>query len=272
MFTIGMFSKINKITTKTLRHYDEIGLLKPEHVDTFTGYRYYTTEQLIQLHKILTLKQMGVALNDIKEVLENPKAIDLFLKLREQDILKNIESEKAKLLQIRSYLSCLQGKESKMYTPVIKELPEVIVASMRKVVDGYEEYFHLCPNVMAKEMEKLGCVCALPEYCFNIYYDDEYKEKDIDVEICEAVTEMKEDTALLKFRKVERVPEAVCVLHKGSYGTLREAYAFAFNWIKDNNYEAADHPRESYIDGIWNKDSEEDWLTELQIPIRTNSN
>ncbi len=268
VFTIGMFSKINRITTKTLRHYDEIGLLKPEHVDEFTGYRYYTTSQLVDLHKILTLKQMGLSLNDIKEVLENPKAIDLFLKLKEEDVLRTIEAEKAKLLQIRSYLSCREGEYEKMYTPIIKELPEVIVASMRQVVENYGVFFHLCPNVMAKEMERLGCVCAVPEYCFNIYHDGEYKEKDIDVEICEAVTEMKEDSDILKFKKIDKVPSAVCVLHKGPYERLGEAYAFVFNWIKENNYEVLDHPRESYIDGIWNKESAEDWLTELQVPVR----
>ncbi len=268
MFTIGMFSKINRITTKTLRHYDEIGLLKPEHVDAFTSYRYYTTSQLTQLHKILTLKQMGLSLSDIKEVLDNPKAVDLFLKLKEQDVLKNIEAEKTKLLQIRSYLSCLQGEPTKMYTPIIKELPEVIVASMRQVVESYEAFFHLLPNVMAKEMKRVDCVCAVPEYCFNIYHDGEYKEKDIDVEMCEAVTQMKEDTEIIKFKKINRVPNAVCVLHMGPYESLREAYAFVFNWIKDNNYEVVEHPRESYIDGIWNKESEEEWLTELQVPVK----
>ncbi|WP_070000067.1 MerR family transcriptional regulator [Cellulosilyticum sp. I15G10I2] len=262
-----MFSKINRITTKTLRHYDEIGLLKPEHVDAFTGYRYYTTSQLMQLHKIITLKQMGLSLSDIKEVLSNPKAIDLFLKLKEQDVLNTLRAENAKLLQIRSYLSCIKGENQKMYTPIIKELPEVIVASMRQVVASYEEFFHLCPNVMAKEMERLGCICAVPAYCFNIYHDGEYKEKDIDVEICEAVTELKEDTALLKFKKMDKVSRAVCVLHKGPYNNLGEAYAFIFNWIKENNYEVIDDPRESFIDGIWNKESEEDWLTEVQVPV-----
>jgi effector-binding domain-containing protein len=155
-----------------------------------------------------------------------------------------------------------------MYTPIIKELPKVIVASMRQVVEGYDTFFNLCPNIMAKEMERVGCVCAVLEYCFNIYHDGEYKEKDIDVEICEAITEMKEDTEIIKFKEMNGVPSAVCVLHKGPYESLREAYGFAFNWIKDNHYEVIDNPRESYIDGIWNKESKEDWLTELQIPVK----
>ena len=59
----------------------------------------------------------------------------------------------------------------------------------------------------------------------------------------------------------------VSVLHKGVYQALSNAYAFVFKWIEENGYAAADYPRESYIDGIWNKENEEDWLTELQIPI-----
>lgn len=56
-------------------------------------------------------------------------------------------------------------------------------------------------------------------------------------------------------------------MHKGPYTRLGEAYAM--KWIEENEYEVADAPRESYIDGIWNKDSEEEWLTEIQIPIES---
>ena len=268
MYSIGVFSKINKITTKTLRHYDEIGLLKPEHVDCFTGYRYYTSQQLPMLHKIITLKQMGLSLMEIREVIHNPTAVDLFLKLKEQDVLKNIEVEKTKLLHIRSYLNSLKGDDSIMYNPIIKGLPKVIVASMRQVISNYNALFELCPNVMAKEMERVGCVCATPPYCFNIYHDGEYKEVDIDVEICEAVTELKEDTDIIKFKILDEVDKAVCVLHKGPYQNLGVAYSYAFKWIEENQYEVSGHPRESFIDGIWNKENEEDWLTEIQIPVK----
>lgn len=44
--------------------------------------------------------------------------------------------------------------------------------------------------------------------------------------------------------------------------------AALMQWVEDNHAEIIGEPRESYIDGIWNQDSEEDWLTEVQIPIR----
>lgn len=77
-----------------------------------------------------------------------------------------------------------------------------------------------------------------------------------------------EDSDMIQYKKIDKVKMAACILHKGPYSSIREAYAFLFTWIKENGYEVIDLPRESYIDGIWNKEDEEDWLTELQIPIK----
>jgi len=57
------------------------------------------------------------------------------------------------------------------------------------------------------------------------------------------------------------------VMHKGAYSELPKAYAYACKWIEENGYTIADLPRENYIDGIWNKESEAEWLTEIQVPI-----
>lgn len=268
MYLIGTFSKINKVTTKTLRHYDEIDLLKPEYVDRVTGYRYYTSNQLPKMHQILTLKQIGLSLGDIKEIIRQPAGLELYLKLKEQELLEVIQKQQLQLRQLQNFREMIKGEYEYMYTPIIKELPEVIVASMRQTVESYSDFFHLCPQVMGPEMNRLGCICREPAYCFNIYHDGEYKEKNIDVEICEAVTEMKEDTDLIKFKKIDKVDTAVSILHKGAYSSLGNAYSFIFKWIEDNNYVVVGHPRESYIDGIWNKENEEDWLTEIQVPIK----
>jgi effector-binding domain-containing protein len=152
------------------------------------------------------------------------------------------------------------------YNPVIKALPEVIVASMRLTVKNYDEFFKVVPK-MGEEMKRQGAICAEPDYCFNIYHDGEYKEKDIDVEVCEAVVDFCEDSELVKYKIVKRIDKAACVLHKGSYETIRDAYAFVYKWIKDNNYQVIGETRESYIDGIWNKEDPSGWLTEIQISI-----
>lgn len=266
MYQIGLFSKINRITTKTLRYYEQIGLLKPIYVDDFTGYRYYSSSQLPKLHKIIALKQIGLSLVDIKQIIDNEESVQAHLDNMENELKQSIQNEQAKLLLVKNYIKRVRGGKIMNYNPVIKSLPECIVASMRTKVESYDTYFDIVPK-MGEKMREAGAVCAVPEYCFIIYHDGEYREKDIDVEICEAVCEPCEDSNQLKFKKISKVNKALCVLHKGPYSTIREAYGFAYQWMKDNEYQAIGMPRESYIDGIWNKENENVWLTELQIPV-----
>lgn len=265
LYKIGLFSQMNKVTIKALRYYDEIGILKPAHIDELTGYRYYTSDQLPILHEILGLRQMGFSLNEIASVQEGASVKSILIK-KKTEILKKISEETMKLSQVEHYLH--YRNESSNYNVILKELPEVIVASMRITIPDYNSLFDIVPP-MGREMERLGCVCTVPEYCFNIYHDGEYKEKDVDVEVCEAVTELKEDSDMLKFKKLKKVKTAACVLHKGNYSGFPKAYAALIKWIEENGFQLIDNPRESYIDGIWNKDSEEDWLTEIQFPVRT---
>ena len=69
MLRIGEFSVLSQITINMLRHYDEIGLLQPEHIDQFTNYRYYSEDQLPTANKILALKRMGFSLPSIRDIM-----------------------------------------------------------------------------------------------------------------------------------------------------------------------------------------------------------
>ena len=60
-----------------LRHYDDIGLLKPAEIDDFTGYRYYREEQLFTVGRITSLKDMGFALADIIKILIGQHPCDI---------------------------------------------------------------------------------------------------------------------------------------------------------------------------------------------------
>lgn len=266
LFRIGEFSKMGKITIKALRYYDEIGLLKPEETDKFTGYRFYNTDQLLTLHRIQAFRQVGLSIEEIKLILSGHKAKGILQK-RKAEIIAELAEGQDSLSRIEFIL---QGKEDENfmnYAAIIKEVPECIVYSKKMSVPNYDSYFKLVPAIGEKVMGKYPTMkCATPEYCFIIYLDGEYREKDFNVEFCEAVTEMKPDFEEIEFKKMEKTT-VVSLMHKGPYSGLPQAYAYAYKWIEENGYTFSDNPRESYIDGIWNKENEEDWLTELQIPI-----
>lgn len=71
MLKIGDFSRLSRVSIRMLRYYDEVGLLKPDEVDEFTGYRYYGEEQLLVVGKINALKDMGFGVNAIAEILKS---------------------------------------------------------------------------------------------------------------------------------------------------------------------------------------------------------
>lgn len=265
MFRIGQFSEMSKTTIKTLRYYDEVNLLKPEQVDTETGSRLYTTRQLVTLHRIRGLRQAGLSLDEVRCILQgtDPKAI---LQGRKNELLAGLREIQSQLSQIDFILQTQEGL-SMNYSANLKQLPECIVYSQKLTVPNYDAYFECIPAIGAKMAARYPDLkCASPEYCFIVYLDGEYRESDIHVEFCEAVTEQKPDFDDIYFQKMDAVT-AVCVLHKGPYSGLASAYAFAFQWIESNGYLPAGAPRESYIDGIWNKEDSADWLTELQIPV-----
>ena len=72
MYKIGEFSSMSKTTIKTLRYYEKENLIKPVYIDQNTGYRYYETSQLVELSKIISLRQIGISIIDIKKIFKRP--------------------------------------------------------------------------------------------------------------------------------------------------------------------------------------------------------
>lgn len=269
MFRIGEFSKMSKTTVTTLRYYDEMGLLRPEQTDRFTGYRFYTTHQLFQLHRIQSLRQVGLTVEEIRLVLSGKHPAEI-LENRRTELLSELAQRQDQLSRLDFML---QNKEDSImsYVATIKELPAYTVYSKRLTAPSYDAYFELIPAIGEQVTARYPDLkCAVPEYCYIVSLDGEYREKDIHIEFCEAVTELRDNFEDIVFKRVEPVT-AVSVMHKGPYSALSEAYAFLLRWIEENDYRVCAPAREQYIDGIWNKESESDWLTELQFPVEKKS-
>lgn len=266
MYRIGLFSQISKTTIKTLRYYDEVGLLAPAYTDAESGYRYYTTEQLVILHEIISLRQMGFSVSEVSVIISG-RDCDGILEQRKAEIASQLDETQDQLSRINHYIRDKKEGFKVNYQAVIKELPECIVYYKRMIVPDYDSYFHIIPAI-GEEVMKVNpdLKCVVPEYCFIVYHDGEFKEKDIDIEYCEAVNGFGIETDSIKFKRIPAVT-AVTVMHKGPYQKLNQAYAYIFKWIEQNGYSIQEKPRESYIDGIWNKEDENEWLTELQIPV-----
>lgn len=263
LYKIGMFAAMNHITVKTLRFYEEQGLLMPALIHPETGYRYYTLSQIAVLHQITALKLAGFTLEEITHINSGADEKAVLLK-KKSELLAKISDLTKQIAVVDGYLS---KRKTGLSAPVlIKNIPETTVAFMQIRLESYDRLFDRMPE-MGALMEKAGCECALPEYCFTNYLEPGYKDGDIPVEICESVVEAKKETGELRFKTLPEI-RAACVFHKGSYRTFSESYEAVLRYIEENGYEIAGEIRESYIDGIWNKDDESQWLSEIQVPVK----
>lgn len=102
---------------------------------------------------------------------------------------------------------------------------------------------------------------------FMEYLDNEYKEENIYVRYSQAVNMMGIENETIKFRRLNET-KAICILYKGSYENIGDAYAFLTKYIEDNKLEVIDYFREVYINGPWNKEKPEEYLTEIEVPIK----
>lgn len=262
LYRIGLFAQMNRITVKALRFYEEQGLLLPAKIDGESGYRYYTMSQMEILHRILALKEAGFTIEDMKH-LDASGDERSFLLRKKNAILEKIAQLTLQLSRIDGYL--MAGGNSLAAPVMVKTIPETVCAVMRRRIDSYDALFDIMPE-LGGYMEEAGCVCALPEYCFTQYLEPGFQEAQILVEVCEAVTEKKADRGSLRFRTIPET-RAACIYHKGSYRDFPKTYEVILRYIEENGYEICGNIRESYIDGVWNKDSEDEWLSEIQIPV-----
>ena len=263
MYKIGDFSSMSKTTIKTLRYYEKEGLLKPVYVDLNTGYRYYETSQLMEISKIISLRQIGLSIKDIKNILNGYNMVEILNKrkkeLEDDLVLFNMELSKINYL--------LEGDNMKNEI-FIKEIPSYVIY----YCDGIISDFSKIPEFVLQAGEECAKVnpnlkCITPDYCYISYLDGEYKEKDIKIRYGQAVEKVGKETDKIKFKMMDAIT-AVCIYHKGAYDNLRDSYNIILKFIEDNGYEVIDNPRECYIDGCWNKDNEDNYLTEIQFPIK----
>ena len=127
---IGEFSQLMQVTVKTLRHYEQKGLLVPDEVDEWTGYRYYSIDQMQRLKTIRDLQRLGFSLDEIKDLFDDgshtPTIRQMTEKIRETEAqLKALIARRNQLLDWRN--ACKEMKTMEKFS--IQSLPEIIVKS-----------------------------------------------------------------------------------------------------------------------------------------------
>ncbi|HKH68141.1 MAG TPA: helix-turn-helix domain-containing protein, partial [Reyranella sp.] len=151
MFRIGEFAQIAQVSGRQLRFYDQLGLLRPAHVDQQTGYRYYTIRQLPRLNSILALKELGLALEQIGPLLADkisPADLRSMLVLKRAQLERSLHEEEARLRHVESRIAQIdRDGTTEGFDVIVKSVPATPFLSLNCTCKSMDEAVRMVHTV-----------------------------------------------------------------------------------------------------------------------------
>ncbi|MBU3093919.1 MerR family transcriptional regulator [Clostridium sp. CF011] len=272
MLSIGEFSKICQVSTKTLRYYAEISLINPEEINPENGYRYYSIKQLETMLLIKRLKSYEISLEEIKTLLQLEKdqfeeKLIVLLNKKKYDIQAKVTAYDIMLQQLSNDIQNLQKGESvfsniKDLDIMLVEVPAMYILSIRKLVSieecnlGYDVFF----NQLYKRIAEDGLTMIGPP--MTIYHSEEYLFERYDIEFAIPIKEYVTGT--------KDFNPGLCIKTrlKGAYSEITSVYAKQHEWVEQERYCVAKPPFDVYVTNPLETERPKDFITDVYLPVK----
>ncbi len=269
LFKISVFSRLSKVSLKTLRYYDQIGLLKPRKVDHETGYRYYSADQLLEINRIFIYKELGFTLPQIIHLLHEDitfKDIQGMFKLKKNEIQRIIDMEQAKLARIEERMQLLESEGQVESVQEIRIKAEDAQQFLSLKARGREEdipdLFRTFNHILPKETRQLA---QSPQVV--LWQEIEDKEDEFEFEVGYFLSrELPSYPDTFQLRTLPPEPMMATMTFRSDSNFACTACVDLAKWIEKNNYQIKENEpgREIYLPLSTSQGAQ---LMEIQIPI-----
>lgn len=249
LLSIGGFAKATQLSIKALRLYDQLGLLKPSHIDPESGYRYYRSDQLYRARLIRMLRQMEMPLATIRMVLLEPERAAATV----QDHVRALENLAAQARRmIRDVMTHINQEETIMTNEVqVREVPAQSIISLTRRVKVQQLGDTIAADVVALyaiAAAQGGAAAGAP---FGIYHGPINAEEDGPIQICLPTTSLLADQGEASAATLPPM-RAVAATLRGEqcdFPRVLEGYDLTFDWIQRHGYRHAGSPHEVWFGG-----------------------
>jgi DNA-binding transcriptional MerR regulator len=273
MFRIGEFSKIAQVPGSLLRYYDEIGLLKPAHIDQWTGYRYYSARQLPRLHRILALKELGLTLDQIARLVEEEVSaaeIRGMLTLKKAQVEQTVNQERARLRALEAHLQQIDAPSHAAFDIVLKSVPSQGYLALREVLPDADAAL----NIMRELIQTLPKRTKrdLLGHFTTVIHSETLETDCLDIEMgavfsgADDVTMRLPSGRLLQVQQLPEIPTMATVVRVGGFEQNCQSYGAIGLWVEDNGYRISGPGREVLIQPPRTKQLDE-MVTDIQFPV-----
>jgi DNA-binding transcriptional MerR regulator/effector-binding domain-containing protein len=272
MFSIGEFARLGAVSIRTLRHYDEIGLLPPAKVDPQTGYRGYTAEQLRRLNRIVALKELGLSLAQARQLLDGISLEELrgMLLLRRAQLEQEVEEHKAKLSGVEARLRYI-AREGAMPADdiVVKKIPAMGVVAITRPAPAFgPENIVPVVNASREQFDQLEIRSLVKEAGpFMLFYEHDHGN-DVTVYLALPVAEPPAGLpAPARYMVLPEIEAAATVRNGPAASIFPMVYHDLISWAGEHGYEAHGPGREIWIHEIEDVADVDQQVFEIQLPF-----
>lgn len=252
MFSIGEFARLGGVSIRTLRHYDEIGLLRPATVDLDTGYRGYSAAQLGQINRIMALKELGLSLTQVRVLLDGVTLGELrgMLFLRRAQLEYELDQHKNQLLRIEARLRSIAREDGMPADDIVaKTVPAtgVVVIAGRAPGFGAANIVPVVNQIVA-QFDQLGINDRVKEAGPRIIFYEREHGEDVTVLLALPVTEPPAELPVpARYRVLPEIEAAVAVRSGPAASIFPMVYQDLVRWIEERGYRPAFTGREVWV-------------------------
>jgi predicted transcriptional regulator YdeE/DNA-binding transcriptional MerR regulator len=271
---IGDFSKVAHVTVKTLRHYAHIGLFSPAWTDRFSGYRYYTLQQLPRLNRILALKDLGFSLEQVADLARDEVPVEQLrgmLRRKQSELEGRLRAEQTRLGMVAARLLQIEQAGPSGAEVLLKNVPATPVAVLHEIVpslDRVPAHIEQLVDELNGWLGRKGIQADGP--WMTLYLAAEYRERDIPLEVAVVVPARAvghNGDALSRARtRWLAAAEMACLVHTGPQETLGTAYTELYAWMEANHRRPMGAARELVLRDV-SEDDQPITVIEIQIPV-----
>jgi DNA-binding transcriptional MerR regulator len=269
--SISEVARMSGVTSRTLRHYDDIGLLTPASVDPVTGYRRYEPDQALRLHRILALRDLGVPLSEVGQLVDEDVTVEQLrgiLRLRQAEARAQLATQTEQLARVEARLAQLEEGPMGDHEVIVKRLDPLRVVAVSEDLVGVDSIGDACGRMYPQ----LHAALARHGVDFNGLSLALYEDTDDDDRPLRLTTALQvpSDATIsgdgLTTIDLPAVDRAATTVVRGAPDQFHEAFRALHAWIDRTGEQATRFDRELYIDCDGPRDT---WVTELQTILET---
>jgi DNA-binding transcriptional MerR regulator/effector-binding domain-containing protein len=272
MFSIGEFARLGTVSVRTLRHYDEIGLLQPAKVDPDTGYRSYSASQLGQLNRIIALKDLGFSLTQAGKLLNGITVEELrgMLALRRAQLEQELDEYTTRLREVEARLHYIEGENAMPADDItVKKIPAMGVVAIAGTAPGIGPE-HAVPvvNRARVQFDELD-IPALAKVTgpFVVFFEDHDSEEAtiyLALPVAEPSAELPPPAQYMVLPAIE----AATAVRNGPASSIYPAvYHDLVNWANAHGFQTSGPGRDIWIHEIDDISQADEQVFETQLPF-----